>query len=172
MRGARVHNLQDVDVEFPKGKLTVVTGLSGSGKSSLVHDVLEAEARRRFLETLSLYERQGVHEGAEAEVDAVSGLGVAITVAPERLVYSRRATVGTATEISHHLAVLFAVLGERRCLECGAAMQRTPAEWRCPQCGGARRHRPPAPLPFLHLCRRLPEVQRRRLAAECRSPAS
>ena len=96
---------------FPKGKLTVVTGLSGSGKSSLVHDVLEAEARRRFLETLSLYERQGTHEGPEAEVDSISGLGVALTVAPERLVYSRRATVGSATEISHHLAVLFALLG-------------------------------------------------------------
>jgi excinuclease ABC subunit A len=70
-----VHNLQNISVEIPKGKLTVVTGLSGSGKSSLVHDVLEVEARRRFLESLSLYERQGLHEGAEADVDAVTGLG-------------------------------------------------------------------------------------------------
>lgn len=124
IRGARVHNLKNVSVEIPKGKLTVVTGLSGSGKSSLVHDVLEAEARRRFLESLSLYERQGAHEGAEAEVEAVTGLGVALTVEAERLAFSRRATVGTATEISHYLAVLMAGQGERTCLECGSAMER------------------------------------------------
>ncbi|MBP1702746.1 MAG: excinuclease subunit, partial [Chloroflexi bacterium] len=134
IRGARVHNLQNVHVQIPKGKLTVVTGLSGSGKSSLVHDVLEAEARRRFLESLSLYERQGLHEGAEADVDAVTGLGVALTIDAERLAFSRRATVGTATEISHHLAVLLASQGERICLECGSPMERGP-EWVCIGCG-------------------------------------
>jgi excinuclease ABC subunit A len=133
IRGARVHNLQNVSVEIPKRKLTVVTGLSGSGKSSLVHDVLEAEARRRYLESLSLYERQGLHEGAEAEVEAVTGLGVALTIGAERLVYSRRATVGTATGISPHLAVLLAAQGERECLECGSAMERG-KEWVCRNC--------------------------------------
>jgi excinuclease ABC subunit A len=108
-----------------------------------VKDVLEAEARRRFLETLSLYERQATHEGAEALVGSVSGLGVAIPVGTERrLRYDWRASVGTATEIGRHLAVLLSLIGERRCLECGATMERLPLEqssytgqWRCPACG-------------------------------------
>jgi excinuclease ABC subunit A len=134
IRGARTHNLKGVDVDIPKGALTVVTGVSGSGKSSLVSDVLEAEARRRFLETLSLYERQGTREGPEAQVESISGLGVALTVGAERLVYSRRATVGTATEITHHLAALLATLGERKCLECGDLMARG-SQWECTSCG-------------------------------------
>ena len=137
IRGARTHNLQGVDVDFPKAALTVVTGVSGSGKSSLVSDVLEAEARRRFLETLSLYERQGTHEGPEAEVESVSGLGVALAVAPERLVYARRATVGTATEIVHHLAVLLSAAGQRACLQCGAALPTGGEACSCPVCGTA-----------------------------------
>jgi excinuclease ABC subunit A len=139
VRGARAHNLADVDVDFPKGKLTVVTGVSGSGKSSLVHDVLEAEARRRFLESLTLYERQGTREGPEAEAGSVTGLGVALTVTAERVVYQRRATVGTATELTHYLAVLLAEIGARACDRCGAAMARgaavSGAQWRCPSCG-------------------------------------
>lgn len=134
IRGARAHNLKDVSVDIPKRALTVVTGVSGSGKSSLVHDVLESEARRRFLETLSLYERQGVREGAEAAVESVGGLGVAVTISPERSVYNLRATVGSASELTYHLAVLLALLGERGCPRCGAPMQRA-AAWRCPSCG-------------------------------------
>ncbi|MEZ4868548.1 MAG: ATP-binding cassette domain-containing protein [Caldilineaceae bacterium] len=135
---ARAHNLKNVSVAIPKGALTVVTGLSGSGKSSLVHDVLEAEARRRYLETLSLYERQSTREGPEAPVGGVTGLGVALSVGPERRLYQRRATVGVATEIAHHLAVLLATQGERTCLRCGNAMVRlgtTPQDgWRCSHC--------------------------------------
>jgi excinuclease UvrABC ATPase subunit len=134
VRGARANNLQHIDVDFPKNSLIVVTGVSGSGKSSLVWDVLEAEARRRFLETLSLYERQGLKEGPGAPVDSVSGLGVCLMVTPDRKLYDRRSTVGTATELWHHLAILFSTLGERTCLECGAQMTRG-EQWSCPGCG-------------------------------------
>ncbi len=132
--GASAHNLQNVTVRFPKAALTVVTGVSGSGKSSLVSDVLESEARRRFLESLSMYERQSTCEGPEAPVEAVSGLGVAVTIGTERSMFQRRATVGTATELAHHLAVLLADLGQRPCLECGAEMVRG-MHWTCPNCG-------------------------------------
>jgi excinuclease ABC subunit A len=130
---AHAHNLKHINVEIPKGSLTVITGLSGSGKSSLVVDILEAEARRRFLETLSLYERQSTKEGPQADVGSISGLGVTLTIAPEKRQYNLRASVGTATEISYHLAVLFATAGERRCPECSASMQRG-SDWRCPEC--------------------------------------
>jgi excinuclease ABC subunit A len=135
IRNAHAHNLRGVDVDFIKGAMTVVTGVSGSGKSSLVGDVLEAEARRRFLESLSMYERQSTREGPEAPVDSVEGLGVALTIAPTRRMHRRRATVGTATEIAHYLAILLAWLGERRCLACGADMDRGRDEWHCPACG-------------------------------------
>ncbi len=136
IQDARAHNLKGIDVKFPKRSLTVVTGLSGSGKSSLVVDILAAEAQRRFLETLSLYERQSTKEGPEAAVGSISGLGVTLAIVPERRRYNLRESVGTATEISHHLAVLFATSGERACLDCGNPMQRGP-EWHCPVCGVA-----------------------------------
>ncbi|MBN1583352.1 MAG: ATP-binding cassette domain-containing protein [Anaerolineae bacterium] len=135
IRNARANNLDGVSVDFPKGELTVVTGVSGSGKSSLVGDVLEVEARRRFLESLSMYERQGTHEGPEAPVESVSGLGVAVTVSPGRGMHARRASVGSVTEIAYHLANLMAWLGNRQCLSCGAAMEWQQARWLCPSCG-------------------------------------
>ena len=159
LRNARAHNLKGVDVVFPKAKLTVVTGVSGSGKSSLVGDVLETEARRRFLESLSLYERQSTREGPEAPVDSVTGLGVAVTIGSGRLRYDPRATVGSATELTHHLAVLLSRLGQRLCDACGVPMQRAPvghgssdsdmaaprtgpsddARWSCPDCSATAR---------------------------------
>ncbi len=140
VRNARANNLKGINVDIPKGSLTVVTGVSGSGKSSLVQNVLQAEARRRYLETLSMYERQGIREGAEATVDSITGLGVTLTVATHRAhlwshipQFTRRNTVGALTEISPHLANLFTSLGERTCLACGAPMQRGD-EWRCSKC--------------------------------------
>jgi excinuclease ABC subunit A len=142
IRGARANNLRDVDVDFPKNSLTVVTGVSGSGKSSLVSDTLETEARRRYLETLSLYERQGTKEGPEAPVDDIKGLGVTVSITPDRWLYNRRSTVGTVTEIFHHLSAILSVEGERHCLECGSKMTRG-SEWTCPKCGATAPVAPP-----------------------------
>ncbi|MDO8055375.1 MAG: ATP-binding cassette domain-containing protein, partial [Candidatus Hermodarchaeota archaeon] len=140
IRNARANNLKGVNVDIPKGTLTVVTGVSGSGKSSLIRDVLQAEARRRYLESLSMYERQGIRESAEAPVDAVSGLGVTLTVAPHRAhlwshipQFTRRNSVGAISELSFHIANLLASLGERQCLKCGAKMKREKM-WTCPKC--------------------------------------
>ena len=133
IRNARAHNLKSVDASFPKGQLTVVTGVSGSGKSSLVGDVLETEARRRFLESLSLYERQNTRESSEAPVDSIHGLGVAVSIGAGRLRYAPRTTVGTTTELSHYLAVLLARLGQRFCSECGKKMRRG-NQFSCPRC--------------------------------------
>ncbi len=133
IRGANIHNLQNVDVDFQKNKLTVVTGVSGSGKSSLVSDILETEARRRFLETLTLYERQSTREGPEAPVDTVIGLGVTISVKPDSGRYNLRNTVGIETEISYHLAVLFANIGKKECEKCKVEMLKGD-HWICPSC--------------------------------------
>lgn len=133
---ASANNLKNVEVKFPKGAITVVTGVSGSGKSSLVNDVLKSEAERRYLETLSLYERQGLSEGPEAPVDSVTGLGVTISIDPLRMGrwYNYRSTVGLITEISHHLTVLFSNCGEYHCPECNTKCKRQYQEWICPQC--------------------------------------
>ena len=140
IRNARANNLKGVNVDIPKGTLTVVTGVSGSGKSSLIRDVLQTEARRRYLESLSMFERQGVRESAEAPVDAITGLGVTLTVTPHRPhlwshvpQFTRRNSVGTISELSFHIANLLASLGERQCLKCGAKMKREKM-WICPKC--------------------------------------
>ena len=141
IRNARENNLKGVDVDFPKGKFSIVTGVSGSGKSSLVKDVLEREARRRYLESLSMYERQGTNEGAEALVDSVAGLGVTLSVQGLQshvwsalTHFTRRASVGKVTELNHHLAVLLSSLGQRTCLVCGGKMIRGNT-WLCQNCG-------------------------------------
>ncbi|HEY95128.1 MAG TPA: ATP-binding cassette domain-containing protein [Dehalococcoidia bacterium] len=140
IRNARANNLKGVDVDIPKGKLTVVTGLSGSGKSSLVGNILEAEAHRRYLESLSMYERQGTREGPEAPVDSISGLG--ITIATKGIQphlwsaltqFTRRASVGRASELSHCLSVLLANIGQRACPKCGVQMDRREV-WYCSDC--------------------------------------
>lgn len=143
--GAHAHNLRHLDVQFPKEKFTVVTGVSGSGKSSLVRDVLGAEALGRLLECLSLYERQSVREGPEAPVESLTGMGPTLVLDTARQPWGPRATVGGASELDRLVAVLLTRAAERCCLSCGGAVRRsTPAwysPWRCTSCG---RDAPPA----------------------------
>ena len=117
--GAREHNLKNVDVRIPRRSFTVVTGVSGSGKSSLVFDILFAEAQRRFMESLSSYARQFVEKLDKPDVDFVEGLSPSVSVDQKTFHRNPRSTVGTITEIYDYMRVLFSVVGEPRCHECG-----------------------------------------------------
>ena len=119
VRGAREHNLQGIDVEIPRVRLVVVTGLSGSGKSSLAFDTLYAEGQRRYVESLSAYARQFLEQMAKPDCDAIEGLSPAIAIEQKGIGRSPRSTVGTVTEIADHLRLLFARVGKPYCHVCG-----------------------------------------------------
>jgi excinuclease ABC subunit A len=123
IRGARQNNLQGVDVDLPRGRLVAITGVSGSGKSSLAFDTLFREGQRRFLETLSAYARQFLGRMEKPDVDHVEGLAPAIAVDQKAVPRGPRSTVGTLTEVHDHLRVLFARAGTARCPEHGAPLQ-------------------------------------------------
>ncbi|KJV84568.1 putative excinuclease ABC subunit A [Anaplasma phagocytophilum str. ApWI1] len=111
IRGARVHNLRNVDVDLPKNKLIVITGVSGSGKSSLAFDTLYAEGQRRYVESLSSYTRQFVNLQAKPDVDSIEGLSPAISVSQKTAGKNPRSTVSTVTEIHDYLRLMFARVG-------------------------------------------------------------
>ncbi len=119
LRGVRVHNLQGIDAEVPLGKLTVVTGVSGAGKSSLVFDTLYAEAQRRYLQSFSTYTRQFLERFDKPEADWIGDLPPAVAVSQRSLPKNPRATVGTLTEIVDYLRLLFTRFGAVTCLKCG-----------------------------------------------------
>jgi excinuclease ABC subunit A len=124
VRGARQHNLKNIDVEIPRLALTVVTGLSGSGKSSLAFDVIYAEGQRRYVQTLSAYARQFLDQMERPDVDTVDGLSPAISIEQKTTSRSPRSTVGTITEIYDYLRLLYASVGEPHCHQCGRAISR------------------------------------------------
>ena len=128
IRGARQNNLAGVDLDLPRGALVAITGVSGSGKSSLAFDTLFREGQRRFLETLSAYARQFLGDMQKPDIESIEGLSPAIAVDQKTIVRGNRSTVGTLTEIVDHLRVLFARAGQAHCPGCGTAIQSRTAE--------------------------------------------
>ena len=124
IRGARVHNLKNVSVEIPHNAITVVTGVSGSGKSSLAFDTVYAEGQRRYVESLSAYARQFLERMEKPDVDDISGIAPAVAIRQKNSTRNPRSTVATATEIYDYLRLLFARCGETFCIQCGALVGR------------------------------------------------
>jgi excinuclease ABC subunit A len=119
IQGAREHNLRGIDVRIPRDRLVVITGLSGSGKSSLAFDTIYAEGQRRYVESLSAYARQFLEQMSKPEVESIEGLSPAIAIEQRTVSKNPRSTVGTATEIYDHLRLLYARIGEPFCYRCG-----------------------------------------------------
>src|SRR5438093_7099388 len=123
VRGARVHNLKNIDVDIPRHRLVVFAGPSGSGKSSLAFDTIYAEGQRRYVESLSAYARQFLEQLAKPDVERIEGLSPAIAIEQRPLSKSPRSTVGTVTEIADYLRLLFARVGIPHCPSCGKRIE-------------------------------------------------
>ena len=158
IRGARQHNLRGIDLDIPKGRLTVVSGVSGSGKSSLAFDTLYAEGQRAYVESLSTYARQFLEQLERPDVDRIEGIQPAIAIRQHNPVRSSRSTVGTSTEVYDYLRLLFARLGEVHCClvrRAGATRRARFGYARAPRdaspgkraCGALPRRAPRRPCP-------------------------
>src|SRR3984885_1286172 len=123
IRGARTHNLKNIDLDLPRDKLIVITGLSGSGKSSLAFDTIYAEGQRRYVESLSAYARQFLSVMEKPDVDHIEGLSPAISIEQKSTSHNPRSTVGTITEIYDYLRLLFAKVGQPQCPEHGHILE-------------------------------------------------
>ncbi|PYX00502.1 MAG: excinuclease ABC subunit A [Acidobacteria bacterium] len=124
VRGARVHNLKNIDFEIPHNSLTVVTGVSGSGKSSLAFDTIYAEGQRRYVESLSAYARQFLERIEKPDADVIDGIAPAVAIRQKNTTRNPRSTVGTATEIYDYLRLLFARIGRTYCIQCGNEVKK------------------------------------------------
>ena len=131
IKKARVHNLKNISLDIPTEKLVVITGLSGSGKSSLAFDTLYAEGQRRYVESLSAYARQFLEQLDKPEVESIEGLSPAISIDQKRGSHNPRSTVGTITEIQDYMRLLFASIGHAHCYECNKALQAESAQNIC-----------------------------------------
>ena len=128
VRGARTHNLKDADVTLPIGGLIVVTGVSGSGKSSLAFDTIYAEGQRRYVESLSAYARQFLERMEKPDVDRIEGICPAIAIRQKNSIRNPRSTVGTTTEIHDYMRLLWARVGKTLCRNCGNEVTRETAD--------------------------------------------
>src|SRR5256714_7281752 len=124
VRGARVHNLKNIDFEVPHNRLTVVTGVSGSGKSSLAFDTVYAEGQRRYVESLSAYARQFLERIEKPDADTIDGIAPAVAIRQKNTTRNPRSTVATATEIYDYLRLLFARVGRTYCANCGREVKK------------------------------------------------
>src|SRR5580698_2832687 len=124
VRGARVHNLKNIDFEIPHNSLTVVTGVSGSGKSSLAFDTIYAEGQRRYVESLSAYARQFLERIEKPDADVIDGIAPAVAIRQKNSTRNPRSTVGTATEIYDYLRLMFARVGRTYCVQCGNQVKK------------------------------------------------
>src|SRR5882724_4245191 len=124
VRGARVHNLKNVDFEIPHNSLTVVTGVSGSGKSSLAFDTVYAEGQRRYVESLSAYARQFLERIEKPDVDEIDGIAPAVAIRQKNTTRNPRSTVATATECYDFLRLLYARIGQTFCPGCGTRVRK------------------------------------------------
>jgi len=128
IRGARTHNLKAISLDIPLNRLTVVTGMSGSGKSSLVFDTIYAEGQRRYVQSLSTYARLFLERMDRPDVDSISDIPPALALRQKNTIKNARSTVGTVTEISDYLRLLFATLGRTVCPRCGLQVGRDTVE--------------------------------------------
>src|SRR5512135_3029755 len=124
IRGAREHNLKNIDLDIPRDEFVVITGLSGSGKSSLAFDTIYAEGQRRYVESLSAYARQFLGQMEKPDVDQIEGLSPSISIDQKTVSNNPRSTVGTVTEIYDYLRLLFARIGIQHCYNCGRIVQK------------------------------------------------
>ena len=124
VNGARQHNLKDIDVTIPRDQFVVITGLSGSGKSSLAFDTIYAEGQRRYVESLSSYARQFLGLMEKPDLDSIEGLSPAISIEQKSTARNPRSTVGTVTEIHDYLRLLYAHVGKPHCWKCGNVIQK------------------------------------------------
>ncbi|MCX7911239.1 MAG: excinuclease ABC subunit UvrA, partial [Endomicrobia bacterium] len=124
IKGAREHNLKNIDLEIPRDSLVVITGLSGSGKSSLAFDTIYAEGQRRYIESLSSYARQFLGILEKPDVDLIEGLSPAISIEQKSTTGNPRSTVGTVTEIYDYLRLLYARVGKVHCYNCGRPVEK------------------------------------------------
>src|SRR5450759_4750359 len=128
IHGARTHNLKNIDLALPLGQLIIITGVSGSGKSSLAFDTIYAEGQRRYVESLSAYARQFLERMEKPDVDRIDGISPAIAIRQKNSIRNPRSTVGTTTEIHDYLRLLFARVGRTFCRNCGKEVVRETAE--------------------------------------------